>query len=82
MAILDVVLPGMNGIDLAIVVKSNYSACRILLFSGHSNTGILLEEAVKKGHQFEVLPKPLHPTLMLERVSALLSSSPERPALD
>lgn len=78
LAILDVILPEMNGIDLAIVLKANYPVCHVLLFSGHANTTMLLEEAGKKGHQFEVLAKPVHPNLMLERASALLSSTDEQ----
>ena len=74
LVILDVMLPGMNGIDLAIVVKANYTSCQVILFSGHANTARLLEEAGSKGHQFEVLSKPVHPSVMLERASALLSS--------
>jgi CheY-like chemotaxis protein len=77
LAILDVILPEMNGIDLAIVIKDNYAACHVLLFSGHANTAMLLEEAGRKGHQFEVLAKPVHPNLMLERASALLGASEE-----
>lgn len=77
LAILDVILPEMNGIDLAIVIKDNYRSCHVLLFSGHANTAMLLEEAGKKGHQFEVLAKPVHPNIMLERASALLSTSEE-----
>ena len=81
LAILDVILPQMNGIDLAIVIKANYSGCHVLLFSGHANTAMLLEEAGKKGHQFEVLAKPVHPNIMLERASALLAGRDE-PAYD
>lgn len=81
LAIIDVMLPKMNGIDLAIVIQANYRACHVLLFSGHSNTGLLLEEAVKKGHQFEVLAKPVHPEVMLERASALLDN-PDEPVYD
>jgi len=77
LAILDVMLPAMNGIDLAIVIRANYRGCHVLLFSGHSNTALLLEEAVRKGHQFEVLAKPVHPDLMLERAGALLAGSDE-----
>jgi len=72
LAILDVILPEMNGIDLAIVIKANYPGCHVILFSGHSNTAMLLEEAGKKGHQFEVLAKPVHPSVMLERAADLL----------
>jgi DNA-binding NtrC family response regulator len=74
LAILDVVLPQMNGIDLAIATKSNYPSCRVMLFSGHSNTSLLLEEAAKKGYQFEVLAKPVHPELILETAAQLLAS--------
>jgi DNA-binding NtrC family response regulator len=81
LSILDVILPEMNGIDRAIVIKSNYPACHVMLFSGHANTAMLLEEAGRKGHQFEVLAKPVHPTLMLERASALLGST-EQPLYD
>lgn len=81
LSIIDVMLPEMNGIDLAIVIKANYRGCHVLLFSGHSNTAMLLEEAVKKGHQFEVLAKPVHPNLMLERASELLAT-PDEPAYD
>ena len=77
LAILDVMLPAMNGIDLAIVIKANYPACHVLLFSGNANTAILLEEAGRKGHQFEVLAKPVHPNVMLERASDLLGSMDE-----
>lgn len=81
LAIIDVILPEMNGIDLAIVAKANYLSCHVLLFSGHANTSMLLEEAGRKGHQFEVLAKPVHPNVMLERASALLNGADE-PAYD
>jgi CheY-like chemotaxis protein len=81
LAILDVILPEMNGIDLAIVIKANHPTCHVILFSGHTNTAMLLEEAVSKGHSFEVLAKPVMPDLMLERASELLCS-PDDPAYD
>jgi DNA-binding NtrC family response regulator len=73
LAILDVILPGMNGIDLAIATRENYPSCRIILFSGNADTSSLLEEAAKKGYSFDVLAKPVHPDLMLEAASSLLS---------
>ena len=81
LAIIDVILPEMNGIDLAIVFKANYPGCHVLLFSGHANTAMLLEEAGRKGHQFEVLAKPVHPNIMLEKASALLAAG-EDPMYD
>lgn len=75
LAIIDVMLPRMNGIDLAIVLKQNYPFCPLLLFSGHHSTQELLEEASKKGHVFDILAKPIHPAFMLDTVSNLLSGN-------
>lgn len=77
LAILDVMLPRMNGIDLAIVLRSNHPCCRLLLFSGHHSTQDLLEEAAKKGHMFDILAKPVHPAFMLDAVSDLLGDHPK-----
>jgi DNA-binding response OmpR family regulator len=77
LAILDVMLPRMNGIDLAIVLRQNYPCCRLLLFSGHHSTQDLLEEASKKGHVFDILAKPVHPAFMLDTVSDLLAQHPK-----
>jgi DNA-binding NtrC family response regulator len=73
LAILDVDLPKMNGIDLAIALKRGHPACRVLLFSGHPHTLDLLAEANTQGHIFEILAKPAHPTVMLDKASVLLS---------
>jgi DNA-binding response OmpR family regulator len=77
LAIVDVMLPGMNGIDFSIIIRTHYPACRLLLFSGQPDTTALLEEALKKGHSFEVHAKPLHPTFILSTVEDLLSSGHE-----
>lgn len=73
LAIIDVVLPGMNGIEFAIFLKASYPDCQFLLFSGQPGTSSLLEEAKSKGHLFEILAKPLHPTFMLATVSDMLT---------
>lgn len=76
LALVDVMLPGMNGVEFAIVLKENYAACRFLLLSGHISTGELLQEAAKKGHNFEILAKPEHPAHLLERVRGILGGGP------
>lgn len=76
LALLDVMLPGMNGIDFARVVRDNHPECQILLFSGSQTTGGLLEEAARQGQIFDILPKPLHPSQVLERVKMLLGENP------
>ena len=79
LAIIDVVLPGMNGIEFAIFVKASYPNCQFLLFSGQPGTSGLLEEAKKKGHLFEILAKPLHPTFMLATVADMLTLCQDAP---
>jgi len=72
LAIVDVMLPQMNGIEFGIVLVSNYPSCCVVLVSGHPSTGELLEMARKQGHEFEILAKPIHPGIILEIVSNLL----------
>ena len=79
LAVIDVVLPGMNGIEFAIFLRASYPACQFLLFSGQPGTSSLLEEARKKGHLFEILAKPLHPTFMLATVSDMLTLCQDPP---
>jgi CheY-like chemotaxis protein len=71
--LVDVHLPGMNGIDLAILLRAECPDCRISLFSGQTSTSALLDAAASEGHFFEVLAKPVHPSdllnLALNRVS-------------
>ena len=54
MLISDVVLPGMNGIDLAITIKRIFPDCKIILFSGQASTADLLAAANRDGHQFVI----------------------------
>ncbi len=76
LSIIDVVLPGMNGIEFAIFLKASYPEIHFLLFSGQPGTSGLLEDAKKKGYLFDILAKPLHPTFMLATVASMLSSPP------
>ncbi|MGC2635872.1 MAG: response regulator [Acidobacteriaceae bacterium] len=73
LAIVDVVLPRMSGIDLAVVIRETHPRCQIVLFSGTQTTQSLLEEAATKGHLFEVLAKPVHPMFMVDYVSSRLA---------
>jgi DNA-binding NtrC family response regulator len=75
LAIIDVVLPHTNGIDLPILLTAQCPACRVLLFSGQAVTDDLLAEAAKKGYKFEILAKPTHPTVMLETALNLLAAN-------
>jgi CheY-like chemotaxis protein len=66
----DVLMPGMNGIEMAIEISERYPACRILPFSGQAGTADLLEIARHSGHDFELLSKPIHPADLLAKLAA------------
>jgi len=72
LAIIDVQLPGMNGIDFAIRLRAEYPDCKLSLFSGQASTSDLLELARQNGHSFEVLAKPVPPDDFLSQASQLL----------
>jgi CheY-like chemotaxis protein len=65
----DVIMPDMNGIEAAIQIRAFLPACKILLFSGQAATADLLESARAKGHEFEILAKPVHPQDLLAKLA-------------
>ena len=78
-AILDVMLPKMNGIELALVLKEHMADCHALLFSGQPSVEALMQKAKNEGHHFEILAKPVHPTVMLDAISTLLCAEDRGP---
>jgi DNA-binding response OmpR family regulator len=74
----DVVMPGLNGIDVAIEICKSLPTCKILLLSGESSTANLLAEANGRDHHFEILAKPIPPSELLARLEELITNSEER----
>jgi len=73
LAIVDVMLPRMNGIQFRDVLQSNYPNCQVILMSGHPGTEDLLQSNRRDGQPLlEILAKPLHPTHLLEIVAGML----------
>lgn len=70
----DVVMPEMNGIELAIAVRREFPNCKVLLFSGQAATADMLDDASSHGHRFELLSKPVHPSQLLDKVAELIGS--------
>jgi CheY-like chemotaxis protein len=62
----DVMMPGMNGIELSLFFEREFPSCKVLLMSGHVETAALLAEAENHGHFHTVLAKPVHPAQILE----------------
>jgi DNA-binding response OmpR family regulator len=74
LALLDVCLPGMNGVDFAVLLLASHPRCRVLLLSGRPESAELVEQAAREGHPFEIVAKPAHPDYLLARSASLLSS--------
>jgi CheY-like chemotaxis protein len=66
----DVLMPEINGIQMAIAIRSHCPATRIILFSGQAATVELLRDAERNGNFFELLPKPIHPRQLLKALTS------------
>jgi CheY-like chemotaxis protein len=64
--ITDVIMSGMDGVETAKAIMKILPKCRIILFSGQAASVDLLERARADGYDFEVLAKPINPTILLE----------------
>jgi DNA-binding response OmpR family regulator len=64
----DVMLPGKNGIEMAIVLRNICPQARVLLISGQTSTRALLDEARRQGYDFELMAKPVPPEELLRRL--------------
>jgi CheY-like chemotaxis protein len=64
----DVLMPQIDGVEAAIQIREFLPDTRIVLFSGQSATVEILARARARGHEFELLPKPIHPTKLIERL--------------
>jgi CheY-like chemotaxis protein len=70
--ICDVFMPGINGLDAAIVIRDKHPSCKVLLVSGHVSISDLSQRAAEKGYDFHYLAKPVHPRELLEVLRTLL----------
>jgi len=77
LVISDVVMPGMSGIEMAIVLQQEFPKCRMLLFSGQAATSEILEYARTQGYEFELLAKPVHPDQLLQKVAQMIGRAEE-----
>jgi len=64
----DVLMPRMNGVELAIALRKNYPGSSILLFSGQAGISEIIEDGHSQGYQFELIAKPIHPMKLIERL--------------
>lgn len=64
----DVLMPHVDGVEAAIAIRELCPDTRIVLFSGQAATVEILARARERGHTFELLPKPIHPTQLIKHL--------------
>jgi CheY-like chemotaxis protein len=66
----DVLMPKMNGLELAIAIRQMYPSTRITLFSGQAGISDILLDGQRRGFEFELIAKPVHPLKVIEHLKA------------
>jgi DNA-binding NtrC family response regulator len=69
----DVVMPELDGIAMAMEIRTTLPEIRVLLFSGQAGTLDLLHDAEQRGFHFELMQKPVHPDEIIRKVAAELA---------
>jgi CheY-like chemotaxis protein len=73
--ITDVMMPKMIGIELAVRIRRDYPNCKVMLFSGQVSIINSLAQGRAEGHEFVLVDKPIHPAVLLERISEVLQDA-------
>jgi CheY-like chemotaxis protein len=61
----DVLMPSMNGVELAIAITRMLPATKILLFSGQAGISDVLRQGKQEGYVFDLIAKPVHPEKLI-----------------
>ena len=69
--ITDVVMSEMTGIDAAIEIRKVLPNRKVLLVSGNNRTAEMLKDAHERGHDFDIVAKPVHPSVIIDRLNAM-----------
>ena len=62
----DVSMPTMNGVELAIALRTMHPGIRVLLISGQAGISDLLRDSEKRGFHFDLIAKPIHPLKVID----------------
>jgi DNA-binding NtrC family response regulator len=72
----DIVMPMLSGVELAIQLRAFHPGCKVLLFSGEWAAADFPDSAREDKHDFEIIPKPVHPKELLRKVQEMLITTP------
>jgi CheY-like chemotaxis protein len=74
----DVIMGEMSGIEAAIRISRVLPRCHVILFSGQAATADLVSQAGSSIRQFEILSKPVHPQVLVDRIKRLATFTPNQ----
>ena len=66
----DLCMPGINGLELAVVIKEQLPGCKVVLLS-HSLSMALVDQARQSGYDFELLDKSVQAGELAATIGAL-----------
>ena len=66
----DLCMPGITGLELAIVVKEQLPGCKVVLLS-HSCSTAIMDQARQSGYDFDLLDKTIEPGELAATIGAL-----------
>jgi DNA-binding NtrC family response regulator len=68
LVISDIIMPEMDGFELATRLQENHPECKVILFTGQAGVDDLRDMAHEKGLYLDVLSKPVHPKDLILKV--------------
>ena len=66
----DLCMPGINGLELAVVIKEQLPGCKVVLLS-HSCSMAMIDQARQSGYDFDLLDKAIQPGELAATIGAL-----------
>jgi two-component system response regulator VicR len=75
LVISDVMMPGINGIELGISIRRIFPDCKVILSSGQAEASDLITAALSAGNHFVFLQKPVQLNVLLKHVEEILKRS-------
>lgn len=72
----DVIMKGMNGVELCREIRHILPQCRILLISGQVPTAhSLMQDSSRRGYNFELVAKPVRPEELVAKIGTLFGGA-------
>src|ERR1041385_8593184 len=68
----DVIMPDLDGVKTATQTGRAAPEAGIVLFSGKAATSDIFQRARAEGHNFDLLPKPIHPARLIAALRKLM----------